>query len=214
MRSDVLLRSFTEITQEPGSVIDIVTRLRARRPRDRSLISGGGKRFISCPLGPDRVQGTSSIQLPAKWNNGDERSFLRAKTARVSLTTHHRVALRLRVSGCILPLPTMSWRAKRQLLYSSLDDNACAPLEWLHANRNVWYSGQGEYYRHVKISNLFAIARISIGSSIHQTAYLWQNQRFSRMLNRAYSFSVFSTHSKAGTSITWNSIAVYATIFI
>lgn len=55
MRSDVLLRSFTEITQEPGSVIDIVTRLRARRPRDRSLISGGGKRFISCPLGPDRV---------------------------------------------------------------------------------------------------------------------------------------------------------------
>jgi len=56
----------------------------------------------------------------------------------------------------------LSWRTEGQLLYSTLDGNACAPLEGLHKKRYIWYSGRSEYYRRVKISRLFVIATLSM----------------------------------------------------
>jgi hypothetical protein len=55
IESEVLLQSFTPVTQEQGCVVDIVTRPRARETRDGSLIPGEGTRFISSPSGPERI---------------------------------------------------------------------------------------------------------------------------------------------------------------
>ena len=96
---------FLIVDRSRDSSVDIATRLRAGRPRNRGSIPGKGKRFTSSPKHPDRLWGPATILV--KRYQG---LFLRGQSGRwVKLTIHPHLVPRVRMCGTMLPPHTLSW---------------------------------------------------------------------------------------------------------
>jgi hypothetical protein len=116
----------------------------AGQPTNRGSIPGTGKRFVSSPKRPGWLSGQPSLLF-----NANRGAFRRERGRRVKLFTHFNLAMQLRMTAAVPPLPhTTSWCAKGQF-YLTLNF-PCGASTRFRVKASPYGASQSQWAHHTR----------------------------------------------------------------